>query len=29
MKSSDGNFKLIRKGISYEQLFVEEGGDIT
>jgi diaminopimelate decarboxylase len=29
MKSSDGNFKLIRKGTSYEQLFVEEGGDIT
>jgi diaminopimelate decarboxylase len=28
MKSSDGEFKLVRKGTSYEQLFLEEGGDI-
>ncbi|HEY9388091.1 MAG TPA: hypothetical protein VIP70_13700 [Nitrososphaeraceae archaeon] len=26
MKTSDGDFKLVRKGTSYEQLFVEEGG---
>lgn len=29
MKTCDGNFKLVRKGTSYEQLFVEEGGDIA
>jgi len=28
MKTSDGEFKLVRNGTSYEQLFVEEGGDI-
>jgi diaminopimelate decarboxylase len=28
MKTSDGDFKLIRKGTSYEQLFIEEGGSI-
>src|ERR671930_1093291 len=28
MKTSDGDFKLVRKGMSYEQLFIEEGGDI-
>jgi diaminopimelate decarboxylase len=28
MKASDGEFKLVRKGTSYEQLFLEEGGDI-
>jgi diaminopimelate decarboxylase len=29
MKTSDGDFKLVRKGTSYEQLFIEEGGDIA
>jgi len=29
MKDSDGKFRLVRKGTSYEQLFVEEGGDIA
>lgn len=29
MKTSKGEFKLVRKGRSYEQLFKEEGGDIT
>jgi diaminopimelate decarboxylase len=28
MKASDGEFKLVRKGTSYEQLFLEEGGNI-
>ena len=28
MKTSNGDFKLVRKGTSYEQLFIEEGGDI-
>ena len=28
MKTTDGDFKLIRKGTSYEDLFREEGGDI-
>ena len=28
MKTSDGDFKLVRKGTSYEQLFIEEGGGI-
>ena len=26
---SNGDFKLVRKGTSYEQLFIEEGGDIA
>lgn len=29
MKACSGDFKLIRKGSSYEQLFIEEGGDIS
>ncbi len=29
MKTAKGEFKLVRKGTSYEQLFKEEGGDIT
>jgi hypothetical protein len=29
MKTHNGDFKLVRKGSSYEQLFVEEGGDIS
>ncbi|MEW5839673.1 MAG: hypothetical protein AB1753_01600 [Thermoproteota archaeon] len=29
MKDSDGKYRLVRKGTSYEQLFVEEGGDIA
>jgi diaminopimelate decarboxylase len=29
MKTTKGEFKLVRKGRSYEQLFKEEGGDIT
>lgn len=29
MKINDGNFKLIRKGTSYEELFIEEGGLIS
>lgn len=29
MKTAKGEFKLVRKGRSYEQLFKEEGGDIT
>ena len=29
MKTSNGDFKLVRKGTSYEQLFIEEGGDIA
>jgi diaminopimelate decarboxylase len=29
MKDSDGKFRLVRKGTTYEQLFVEEGGDIA
>ncbi|MBA3751109.1 MAG: hypothetical protein H0X03_09520 [Nitrosopumilus sp.] len=28
MKTIDNDFKLIRKGISYEELFVEEGGQL-
>jgi diaminopimelate decarboxylase len=28
MKTTDGDFKLVRKGTSYEDLFREEGGDI-
>jgi diaminopimelate decarboxylase len=28
MKTSNGDFKLVRKGTSYEQLFIEEGGSI-
>ena len=28
MKTTDGDFKLVRKGTSYEDLFIEEGGDI-
>jgi diaminopimelate decarboxylase len=28
MKTSDGDYKLVRRGTSYEQLFVEEGGDL-
>jgi hypothetical protein len=28
MKTSDGEFKLVRKGTSYDQLFIEEGGSI-
>src|SRR5918996_1255367 len=28
MKINDGEFKLVRNGTSYEQLFVEEGGSI-
>ena len=28
MKTSDGDFKLVRKGTLYEHLFIEEGGDI-
>jgi diaminopimelate decarboxylase len=28
MKDSDGKYRLVRKGTTYEQLFVEEGGDI-
>jgi diaminopimelate decarboxylase len=29
MKTTDGDFKLVRKGTSYEDLFIEEGGDIV
>jgi hypothetical protein len=29
MKNSNGDFNLVRKGTSYEQLFIEEGGDIA
>jgi diaminopimelate decarboxylase len=29
MKTSDGDYKLVRRGTSYEQLFVEEGGDLA
>ena len=28
MKTTKGEFKLVRKGSSYERLFIEEGGDI-
>jgi diaminopimelate decarboxylase len=28
MKTAKGEFKLVRKGSSYERLFIEEGGDI-
>jgi diaminopimelate decarboxylase len=28
MKTTNGDFKLVRKGTSYEDLFIEEGGDI-
>lgn len=29
MKDSDGKFRLVRKGTTYEQLFLEEGGDLV
>ena len=29
MKDSDGKFRLVRKGTTYEQLFREEGGDLA
>jgi diaminopimelate decarboxylase len=29
MKDSDGKFRLVRKGTTYEQLFREEGGDLV
>ena len=29
MKDSDGKYRLVRKGTTYEHLFVEEGGDIA
>lgn len=29
MKDSDGKYRLVRKGTTYERLFVEEGGDIA
>ncbi|MDQ6723763.1 MAG: hypothetical protein M3Z01_05805, partial [Thermoproteota archaeon] len=29
MKTIDNDFKLIRKGTSYEELFIEEGGQIS
>jgi len=29
MKDSDGKFRLVRKGTTYENLFLEEGGDIA
>lgn len=29
MKDSDGKYRLVRKGTTYEQLYVEEGGDIA
>jgi diaminopimelate decarboxylase len=29
MKTIDNDFKLIRKGTSYEDLFIEEGGHIS
>ncbi|MFL6502153.1 MAG: hypothetical protein ACJ70W_01320, partial [Nitrososphaera sp.] len=28
MKDSDGKFRLVRRGTTYEQLFCEEGGEI-
>jgi diaminopimelate decarboxylase len=28
MKTANSEFKLVRKGSSYERLFIEEGGDI-
>jgi diaminopimelate decarboxylase len=28
MKNSDGEFRLVRKGTTYEQLFCEEGGEL-
>ncbi len=28
MKTSKGDFRLVRKGTSYEELFMEEGGDM-
>nr|MDQ6864657.1 hypothetical protein [Thermoproteota archaeon] len=28
MKTANAEFKLVRKGSSYERLFIEEGGDI-
>jgi diaminopimelate decarboxylase len=28
MKDSDGKFRLVRKGTTYEQLFLEEGGEL-
>lgn len=29
MKDSDGKYRLVRKGTTYEHLFVEEGGDLA
>jgi diaminopimelate decarboxylase len=29
MKDSDGKFRLVRKGTTYEELFVEEGGNLA
>jgi hypothetical protein len=29
MKTSSGDFKLVRKGTTYENLFEEEGGCIS
>jgi diaminopimelate decarboxylase len=29
MRDSDGKFRLVRKGTSYEHLFLEEGGDLA
>ena len=29
MKDSDGKFRLVRKGTTYEHLFREEGGELT
>ena len=29
MKESDGKFRLVRKGTTYEQLFAEEGGNLA
>jgi diaminopimelate decarboxylase len=29
MKTSNGEFKLVRKGTSYEELFTEEGGNLS
>lgn len=29
MKTTEGEYRLVRKGTSYEQLFMEEGGDLA
>ena len=29
MKDCDGNFRLVRKGTTYEHIFLEEGGDLS